>query len=296
MTDYAEEDVGNIILLEHVNVQVPDQLLATLFYVVGLGFTRDPYLNFGLNNMWVNVGEQQFHLPTRPAQVIQGHIGLVVPDTHALQDRLASVEEGLRGTRFAWAKHKDAIEVSCPWGNKFRCYPPDSRFGDMGLGMPYVEFLVSPNAAEAIVDFYVKVLNAPAAVEVDDGEKVGRIKIGRNQALRFRETRKALAAYDGHHVAVYVANFSRAYNLLRERRLITEEVQNHQFRFKDIVDLDSGKPVFFLEHEVRSLHHPMFGRFFVNRNPGQSQRSYQRGRDALHPVHPGGATSIGLKN
>ena len=35
MSEYSEEDVGNIILLEHVNVQVPDQLIATLFYVVG---------------------------------------------------------------------------------------------------------------------------------------------------------------------------------------------------------------------------------------------------------------------
>src|SRR5215470_6865314 len=250
MTEYSEEDVGNIILLEHVNVQVPDQLLATLFYVVGLGFTRDPYLNFGLNNMWVNVGEQQFHLPTRPAQVIQGHVGLVVPDMDALQDRLVSVEEGLRGTRFAWSKQEDAIEVSCPWGNKFRCYAPDSRFGDIRLGMPYVEFLVPLNAAESIVDFYVEVLNPPAAVEVDHGDKIGRIEIGRHQALLFRETRQPLAAYDGHHVAVYVANFSRPYHFLRERNLITEDVQNHQFRFKDIVKVDSGKPVFFLEHEV----------------------------------------------
>jgi hypothetical protein len=61
MTNYSEEDVGNIISLEHVNVQISDQALATLFYVVGIGGTRDPYLNVGLNNMWVNVGEQQFH-------------------------------------------------------------------------------------------------------------------------------------------------------------------------------------------------------------------------------------------
>ena len=284
MSDYLEEDVGNIILLEHVNVQVPDQLLATLFYVVGLGLTRDPYLNFGLNNMWVNVGEQQFHLPTRSAQVIQGHIGLVVPDIDALENRLASVEEGLRGTQFHWAKEEDAIVASCPWGNRFRCYPAGSRFGDMALGMPYVEFLVASHAVEAIVNFYAKVLNAPVALEFDRGDKVGRVKIGRNQALLFRETRDALAPYDGHHVAVYVANFSRAYDFLRQRGLITEEVRNHQFRFKDFVDLDSGKPVFALEHEVRSLHHPMFGRFFVNRNPAQSQRGYKRGRDAIHPA------------
>jgi len=80
MGEYSEEDIGNIVSLEHVNVQIPDQSLATLFYVVGMGFTRDPYLNVGLNNMWANVGEQQFHLPTRSPQVIDGHIGVVVPN------------------------------------------------------------------------------------------------------------------------------------------------------------------------------------------------------------------------
>src|SRR5213079_142525 len=83
------EDVGNIVSLEHVNTQIPDQSLATLFYIVGLGFTRDPYMNVGLRNMWANVGEQQFHLPTRPPQAIQGHIGLVVPDLDELKERLA---------------------------------------------------------------------------------------------------------------------------------------------------------------------------------------------------------------
>src|SRR5215467_16404451 len=52
MVEYANEDVGNIVLLEHVNVQVPDQAVATMFYIMGMGFTRDPYLNIGLGNMW----------------------------------------------------------------------------------------------------------------------------------------------------------------------------------------------------------------------------------------------------
>ena len=42
--DRSAEDLGNSIHLEHVNVQVPDQRAATLFYVAGLGLTRDPYL------------------------------------------------------------------------------------------------------------------------------------------------------------------------------------------------------------------------------------------------------------
>ena len=36
-----QEDVGNIIAMEHVNVTVPDHRVAELFYLTGLGFTRD---------------------------------------------------------------------------------------------------------------------------------------------------------------------------------------------------------------------------------------------------------------
>ncbi|GIT40129.1 MAG: hypothetical protein Ct9H300mP8_13250 [Gammaproteobacteria bacterium] len=34
----------------------------------GLGFTRDPYIDFGTFNMWINAGGQQFHLPKSDAQ------------------------------------------------------------------------------------------------------------------------------------------------------------------------------------------------------------------------------------
>ena len=282
-TAYTDEDVGNIVQLEHVNVQIPDQALATLFYVVGLGFTRDPYLNVGLNNMWVNAGEQQFHLPTRTPQVIDGHVGLVVPDLGALETRLAAVQEGLRGTQFAWNRSGDVISTTSPWGNEYRCYEAGGAFSDMGVGIPYVEFSVRPGAARAIVDFYDRFLGAPGSLEKDGGGTVGRIKLGRQQFLNFRETDRPLRPYDGHHIAVYVSNFSRPYGMLSERGLISEEVRNHQFRFKDIVDVDGGRPVFTLEHEVRSLHHPMLGRFFVNRDPAQTQRGYRRGRDSQIP-------------
>ncbi len=42
--DRTVEDLGNIVELGHVNVTVPDQHLAGLFYIAGLGLTRDPYL------------------------------------------------------------------------------------------------------------------------------------------------------------------------------------------------------------------------------------------------------------
>src|SRR6266852_5295148 len=89
--DRAAEDLGNSIHLEHVNVTIPDQRLAMLFYVTGLGLTRDPYLMVSDTNMWVNAGRSQFHLPDGAAQVVRGHTGLVISGRAALLDRLASV-------------------------------------------------------------------------------------------------------------------------------------------------------------------------------------------------------------
>jgi hypothetical protein len=280
--DYTEEDVGNIVLLEHVNLQHPNQPMAILFYVVGLGLTRDPYISVGLQNMWANAGEQQFHLPTRAAQVIPGHIGLVIPDLESLKGRLTGIKEQLKGSCFSWSAEPDHVAVTCPWGNRFRCYAP-GKFGDMLLGIPYVEFDVRQGAAAGIARFYQQVMRAPSAVGSGNGAQLARVAIGRGQWLCFKETEREIPPYDGHHIAVYIANFSGPYGFLKERNLLMEDVRNHQFRFKEIVDPQSGKKLFEVEHEVRSLRHPMYQRHFVNRNPEQIQRNYKRGRDALIP-------------
>src|SRR5512144_724503 len=118
--DRSAEDLGNSIHLEHVNVQVPDQRLATLFYVAGLGLTRDPYLMVSDSNMWVNVGRSQVHLPTAPAQFLRGHTAIVMSGRAALLARLASVAKKLDGTAFAYRAHNDYVEATCPWGNRLR--------------------------------------------------------------------------------------------------------------------------------------------------------------------------------
>src|SRR6185436_9057181 len=103
--DRPREDVSNIVHLEHVNVTQPDQRLATLFYVAGLGGTRDPFIMVGLDNMWVNLGRSQMHLPTREAQVLRGTIGLVVPDLALLKKRLEKVAPALKGTAVGFKDH-----------------------------------------------------------------------------------------------------------------------------------------------------------------------------------------------
>lgn len=97
--DRTAESLGNVVELQHVNLQVPDPLLATAFYISALGLTRDPYLMTGIDNMWANAGISQFHLPTGPAQVLRGTVGLVLPDRAELLHRLDRARRWLDGTR-----------------------------------------------------------------------------------------------------------------------------------------------------------------------------------------------------
>lgn len=275
--DRTTEDVGNIVKLEHVNLTIPDQRLATLYYITGLGLTRDPYLMTGIDNMWVNVGESQFHLPTGAPQVFRGTIGLVMPDLAALAARLRSVESEFFGTRFSFSIHDAFVDTTCPWGNRVRCHAADAkRFGTRTLGMAYVEIDAPRGASPGIAAFYREMLGAPASVEA----AAAVITAGARQSLRFRETEAALAPYDGHHVQVYIADFSAPYERLRARGLVSTETDEHEYRFVRIVD-EHGATLLELEHEVRSLRHPLYGRPLVNRNPGQSNRGYVPGRDAF---------------
>jgi catechol 2,3-dioxygenase-like lactoylglutathione lyase family enzyme len=278
--DRAEEDLGNIVGLEHVNVLIPDQQIATLFYVTGLGLTRDPYLMTGLTNMWINVGRSQFHLPTGKPQVLRGVVGIVVPDRAALLQRLAAVKKQLAGTSFDFREHDGYVEVVSPWGNRIRCHAPERRFGRITLGMPYVQFDVPARTIEGIVKFYRRMLDAPARIAKDEEGRHARVGVGDRQDLIFRETDRELAPYDGHHIAIYVADFSGPHRRLLEKGLISEESDQHQYRFQDITDTETGEVLFAIEHEVRSLRHPLYARPLVNRNPAQTNRDYVPGADA----------------
>src|SRR5438128_4073213 len=137
--DRSTQDLGNIVNLGHVNVCISDQRLATNYYITGLGLTRDPFLNTGPRNMWVNVGMSQFHLPAGEPDILRGVTGLVMPDRAALLDRLTQVKKPLDGTKFQFRESNDCVETVCPWGNRINVHAPDeSRFGRIVLGMPYI--------------------------------------------------------------------------------------------------------------------------------------------------------------
>lgn len=286
--DRSAEDFGNITGLEHTNVTVPDQLTATVFYITGMAFTRDPYMVAGTWNMWVNIGRNQIHLPVDPnPQVLRGHTGLVVPSLDYQVKSLEAVKDDLAGTKFDYDRGNDRLDVICPWGNEYRCYEPKAEYGPINLGMPYVEFDVPEGTADGIARFYEQTFGGPSTVEKSNGSQAAHVNVGYHQRLIFRETKDALPEFDGHHFQIYLADFSGPHKKLLDLGVISEESNQYQYRVVDIVDPDNGDKLFEVEHEVRSMSHPLYGRPFINRNPIQTNRNYQPGHDdrSWTPAH-----------
>lgn len=285
--DRATQDVGNIVLLEHFNCVIDDQRLAVLFYIVGLGATRDPYLFTGLENIWLNFGRTQVHMPSRAvpprAERLRGTAGFVVPSLDELKKRLEYAGKELqrvvpeKKTHFAWREKDGAIEATDPWGTRVRCHAPSPDYGSTELGLVYVDFDVPPGAADGIARFYTEVMKAPA--QAAGGRAV--IPVAKNQKLMFTETKAPLPDYDGHHIQIYIADFSSPYGWLKERGLITMETDEAEWRFQWIVDPRDGRKLFQIEHEVRSLKHRLYARPLVNRNHAVSNMNYLAGRDGF---------------
>lgn len=280
--DRAAQDIGNIVNLGHVNVCIDDQHAATHYYVTGLGLTRDPFLNTGAGNMWINVGMSQFHLPMGTPENLRGVIGLVIPDRAALLARLTRVRKALAGTRFAFRESNDCVETVCPWGNRIHVHTPDvDRFGRIQLGMPYIRFDVRPGTASRIARFYREVLHAPSGVIENGAGPEARVQVGEKQYFYFRETDAPEKPYDRHHAQIYISDFSGPHRRLKELGILTAETGEYEYRFQDIVDLDSREVLFTVEHETRSQTNPMYGRPLVNRNPAQTNMDYRPGHDEL---------------
>ena len=284
--DRAAQTVGNIVHLEHFNCCIDDQRLAQLFYVVGLGATRDPYIFPGLENIWLNFGRTQVHMPSRAVppktERLRGTAGLVVPSLDDLAKRLDYAGKEMKrvvgdARHFSYTVKKECIEATDPWGTRVRCHPPSPEYGPIELGIVYVDFDVPPGTAEGIARFYNEVMKAPAKAT----KKRASVSVGRNQALHFTETSNEIPAYDNHHVQVYVADFGSPYHWLKERGLINMETDAEEWRFQWITDPKDGRKLFQIEHEVRSMKHRLFARPLVNRNHAITNLTYMPNSDAF---------------
>jgi hypothetical protein len=182
-----------------------------------------------------------------------------------------------RKTQFSWQEKDGCVEATDPWGTRVRCHAPSPEFGATDLGLVYVDFDVPPGAAEGIARFYSDVMKSPARAA--NGRAT--VPVGKHQKLMFTETAEPLPAYDGHHIQVYIADFSGPYRWLKERDLITLETDEAEWRFQWIVDPRDGKKLFQIEHEVRSLKHRLYARPLVNRNHAVTNMNYLHGQDAF---------------
>jgi hypothetical protein len=153
-------------------------------------------------------------------------------------------------------------------------------------GIDFVEFACPKGTAEKIALFYDACLDATVSVVSQDdggggGGKIAIVAVGgsddtrhtADQSLIFRETDpEMLPDYDGHHIAMYigetVADFEQAYRncelagivwvnpRFRDRAdTIAGAREWKQFRFKNIIDMETGATIMELEHEMRSVAH-----------------------------------------
>lgn len=163
------------------------------------------------------------------------------------------------------------------------------EFGDVALkygcdesecrGIDYVEINCPTGTAEKIALFYDSVLDATTSLVEHDGKNIAIIAFGdvnadgrASQSLLFRETNEPLPPYDGHHLAMYVGesrqDFEQAFQnadmagiiwvnprFSDKASTLQGAKQWKQFRFKDIVDMETGKTIMELEHEMRSIEH-----------------------------------------
>ena len=154
----------------------------------------------------------------------------------------------------------------------------------MRIGISHLNFYVGPNSAKGISRFYNEILGAPCElVNQQNGLQTAVVKIGLEQSIAFSENDlDRISTYDGHHIAIYVADFSDPHHKIESNGFITEESNEWQYRFESIYDPLTKVALFELEHEVRSITHPMYSRKLINRNPGSNLQNFLRDSEDLN--------------
>lgn len=260
--------------IEHVNINSgPWTTALQEFYYDILGFADDSRAlavrqrtnaaggSFsGLH--WVNIGLQQFHLPSSSPQVIRGRIGLSYESLEQLEKRLEAGGIPLEKVRQDDGQLTNLI-ISCPIGNKLclheqkRCEGSLTWFGpaptipvpspeialpggqSLGLGMEYVDFDVPLGTAQIIHKFYKHFFNTEVA-ELEMFESSGGpgsfarcvVPLGFHQRIIFSETDKEIPPYDGYHIAIYVNDFVETYRRLKAANLHWDNPRFPQFSYR----------------------------------------------------------------
>jgi len=237
------------LLLEHVNLNIPDEKAARAFYLDCLGGVANP-VSTNARQLHVNLGSSQFHLLHRfsvleneaveQPQIWSGEIELwTTQELLQLQQRL----QQQCPTQHASLEH-DELLCSCPWGNRFRIrlapkgFSPGlpghpGGFGEL-VAMPKLVHLVQPGAAAVLVKFWREVLCCSAQLEEGPLGTCCTVCFVAGQEFVFKEDADARAcdAYDteeasSYHVALYLHSdvFREAFLRADAAGLIYENVR-----------------------------------------------------------------------
>jgi hypothetical protein len=265
MTASRSPEVGTIVHFEHVNYRIPEHRNAHLYFCRGLGFTRDPTRMVGIDNMWVNLGRNQFHLQIGPATPFRGEVGVIVPDLDEVARRFTEDQPHYEGTQFSCVREGETLRTTTPWGHLVRVHPAGLLPNRFPQAIGYVELWVAPGTAAGIAAFYHDVIGCPAEVLPVEGAPTAQVSVGPGTTLRFAERPDGGAVPHTNHVAVYLSNYHATYEKLSQLGCIMQEDADEQFRFHHMKDPKTKRLLFSFEHEMRSLHHPDFGKPLINR-------------------------------
>ena len=201
--------------------------------------------------------------------------------------------EILLKSRFAWQENEGDLELSDPWGNRFRVILDPEAFDERGTQPGDPSWLVLsdlcvhvPRSASlaGIARFYEHVLRAPT-LAMSEEEGFVAVVMSPKQTLTFRRVETAVGdphailetndrgdavANDGPHVSIYVSDLKGCYQRAEELGLLfvnsrfkrqafslTDALDQCMFRCLDVVDplRPADGPILRLEHEIRSAVH-----------------------------------------
>mmetsp|Transcript_272 Transcript_272/g.438 ORF Transcript_272/g.438 Transcript_272/m.438 type:complete len:370 (+) Transcript_272:81-1190(+) len=253
--DENQQDVGNILILDHLNINHEkghhDWVKSFYFSFLGCGVDprKEENLKLGKKTLWANIGANQFHLPEgKPnAQVLEGVITLTYPNLDGLKGRLETAMAELKdGSKFDLLEEtEDSMVVSDPWGSKF-CLVQANNEDELdsrgvqsgppseGYGMKDLTIYTPTNCnMEGIARFYEKIMGAPI---LDCSKDKCSISVGPKQTLRFvshpegknnvchddlrneeeEEGKQHYLSNYGPHISMYVSNLKATYEKASE--------------------------------------------------------------------------------
>lgn len=283
------QDLGNIVHLEHLNLEVPDRALADMFYADALGLASDPAMHGHPRVTWYNIGRQQFHIAKgNKAQRTPLPVTLVLPDHSSLLNRFQDAATKFQGTQFAYdQKDTHQINVTDPWGQRFVIVPPSDK-SVFDRGIKNIPLPCAPGTAAAIGDFYEQMYKARVVYQSQNGAEHASILSGPGTTLTFIESSKyrdaatAIGAFEGWHIAFYLADFSSVFNAVNNAGLnllqhkysdkaptLQEALKCSQFRMSSIIaftdspaggptQFKTGEKLYSFGHELRSMYHPRY--------------------------------------